>query len=937
MTDLVKPPVPGASGRVAADPAADALRLRLAVDAAGLGLWELDPSTGELTTSEGFARLHGRSAAEMPSDLEAYLDLVHPADRAGVRAAATSASEGGEPLETEYRVVTPDHSVRWINSVGRGLREPPTPATHVLGLARDVTDRREAAEERDRALAEARLLDDIAQSAAGEEDLGRMLTTVLQHLGSLVRFTGGSIALVEDDELVVRAASGPFAETALRQRAAHGTGAAWGIVEERRPLLSTDLPADGIAPRDGSPLRSYLAVPLIWRDTAFGLLEVDSTQPDAFDAADLRLVQAVGALLAGPIEAIRRRAAELAALARAEADRHRLRTIFEQAPAAIVFVTASDHRIEIANDQARMLFGGRDLAGRPIGEAVPEVQAQGMLAILDRIAASGEPYVGSEMPLEVRTADGERRLSYLDVVYQPTHGPDGRVEGILAFAVDVTARVEARDRLARQAEALGEFKASLDATEDGVVMFDPADLRIFYVNRGLADQVGRSPSELVRLTPLDLWPGLDADSWAELLAPLERGGASRTLTSVQRRADGTEQPVEIVLQYVAPEGGRGRFLAVVRDVSERVEARIRLQRLAMAERDRAAELHAMIEAIGEAVVVCAADGTVTLSNPAAAALLGNAPRRYDEVLARLDLDDETAPRLGAPERYGPQEVRLLGAAERWAELTAYPVVSRNEPLDEPTDGPTPIATILVLREVTLAREARVARDTYIGVLSHELRTPITAIYGGSKLLARPTASLTEEQHRSIHDDIEVESERLYRLVEDLLVLARFGETQEHVLGRDPVLLQRMLPAIVRSEQPRWPGTEFRLDLGERLPTVGADETYVEQVVRNLLANAAKYSGAGSTVTVRARTAGDEVEVAVLDEGPGIVPDEADRLFQLFYRSPATATRAGGAGIGLFVCKRLVESMGGRVWARPRESGGAEFGFSLRAFVEDEAL
>ena len=103
-----------------------------------------------------------------------------------------------------------------------------------------------------------------------------------------------------------------------------------------------------------------------------------------------------------------------------------------------------------------------------------------------------------------------------------------------------------------------------------------------------------------------------------------------------------------------------------------------------------------------------------------------------------------------------------------------------------------------------------------------------------------------------------------------------------------------------------------------LPTVSADPTYVEQVVRNLLSNAAKYGGLDSTVTVRAERGDGEVIVRVLDNGPGFPLEERDRLFELFYRSAKTATTAGGAGIGLFVCARLVAAMGGRIWADRRD-------------------
>jgi two-component system sensor histidine kinase KdpD len=195
------------------------------------------------------------------------------------------------------------------------------------------------------------------------------------------------------------------------------------------------------------------------------------------------------------------------------------------------------------------------------------------------------------------------------------------------------------------------------------------------------------------------------------------------------------------------------------------------------------------------------------------------------------------------------------------------------------------------------------------------------------LLARETSALDEETRRGIFRDIYEESERLQRLVEDVVALNRFGEEAGEI-GWEPVLVQRLLPRVVQSEDGRWPGIAFELDIESGLPTVSADPTYVEQVIRNLLSNAAKYGGMDSTVVIRAESGDREVIVRVLDGGPGFPVEETERLFELFYRSPGTAGTAGGAGIGLFVCARLMRAMGGRIWATPRPGRGAEFGFAL---------
>ena len=152
----------------------------------------------------------------------------------------------------------------------------------------------------DRALAEAELLNTIASHTSGEADLGRLLTTTLNHLRRVVAFTGGSIALVEEEALVIRAAAGPFADQARGQRLQRGDGPSWRVIQTGQPFLAGDLQSSGLAAT--TPIRAYLAVPLVWREQIFGLLEVDSTEPDAFALSDESLLQRVATVLSGSIQ-----------------------------------------------------------------------------------------------------------------------------------------------------------------------------------------------------------------------------------------------------------------------------------------------------------------------------------------------------------------------------------------------------------------------------------------------------------------------------------------------------------------------------------------------------------------------------------------------------------------------------------------------------------
>lgn len=474
---------------------------------------------------------------------------------------------------------------------------------------------------------------------------------------------------------------------------------------------------------------------------------------------------------------------------------------------------------------------------------------------------------------------------------------------------------------ARPAKPVDRSRRIVDAVHEAILVFDPGSLVVIDANRGALTLFGTTMAETIGHLATDWMVGIDGRRLAGLVAPMVHGTVeTRTVVLAYRRRDGTTVPMEALLQVVELEGGTTGVVAVARDIRERIESQARLQRLAEAEHARAAELNAVIRAMGEAVVLCTADGRVTLVNPAGQQLFPDLEERtYPEILERFADGPGSAPRLGS--RGGPVELALKSEPDRWIELSTYPVMGSGVQPDD--DG-----TILVMRDVTEARRREAIRETFVGVLSHELRTPVTTIYGGAKLLAREGSTLDDETRRSVFADITEETERLHRLVEDVVALNRFGESAGDI-GAEPVLLQRILPAVIASEQGRWPGVTFRAEIEPHLPTVVADPTYVEQVFRNLLSNAAKYGGVGATVEVLASTKVDEVTVQILDDGPGFPVEETDRLFERFYRSPGTAGTASGAGIGLFVCARLIAAMGGRIWARPRSEAGAEFGFALQ--------
>ncbi len=362
---------------------------------------------------------------------------------------------------------------------------------------------------------------------------------------------------------------------------------------------------------------------------------------------------------------------------------------------------------------------------------------------------------------------------------------------------------------------------------------------------------------------------------------------------------------------------------------ERVEAR---GAVALSETRKAGILAAAVDAI----VSADAQGRILEFNAAAEALFG---RTRAEVLGRtvsevLVPDDLQRAHLAGLERYvATGEARIIGRRVRtWglhADGSRLPVELT---VTEIRVAGLPMFTAFV-RDIRHEREAETARDRFLEILSHELRTPVTAIYGGTKVLGR--RNLAPAQRQELIDDIGEEADRLYRLVEDLIVLAR-AERGALDISLEPVRLERVVERVLASFRARSAALEFRLAVDGFAPPVKADETYVEQLLRNLLSNAVKYGAGGGVVEVRIEHSDTESSVRVLDRGVGIDPAETARLFEIDYRSPMSEVLAYGSGIGLFVSRWLVRAMGGRIWAEVRPGGGSEFGFALAVVDVDAA-
>jgi PAS domain S-box-containing protein len=484
---------------------------------------------------------------------------------------------------------------------------------------------------------------------------------------------------------------------------------------------------------------------------------------------------------------------------------------------------------------------------------------------------------------------------------------------IIAWLVAAT-RLE-RERARASAER---FSRLIDDSPDFIVVVDERSGRIELANEA-AVAFGWRPGGLVGRDAEAVIPGI-----GEIRSSPEDPAVRRAMNVVSE--DGGTKPVEVLARQIDLGRSGRRLLVSARDVSERIDANARLLRLARIERARAAELRAVIDAIDDGVAVLGPSGEVVLINEGMIKLVGPDVATADQLMVKLGLSPGSTAAAGAGATI---EVHRADPA-RWLEIRRFVANADDEPDEE-------ASSLVIVRDTTIERAAREARETFLGILSHELRTPVTSILGIAHILSRPGATVSDAIRRDLSLDIADEAERLHHLIEDLLVLSR-TEGGRLEFEPEPLLIQHAIRSIAAAESRRWPNVRFTPVIPTSLPPIAGDRTYVEQILRNLIGNAGKYSQEpDAEVLIEASIAGDEIVVRVLDRGPGFSEADAERLFDIFFRASGTSHTRSGAGIGLFVTKSLVEMMGGRAWAAVREGGGSEFGIALPVLDDDEPL
>jgi PAS domain S-box-containing protein len=516
--------------------------------------------------------------------------------------------------------------------------------------------------------------------------------------------------------------------------------------------------------------------------------------------------------------------------------------------------------------------------------------------------------------------------SPIDDSAAPVRGAGGRIAGSVLVFRDVSERRRTEQTLRASEEELSDFfeHASVGLHWVGV------DGRITRANRAELDMLGYETAEYVGRPAADFH--VDRAVADALLARLASGEAVRNFPARLRGRDGA---IRHVLISSSPRWERGRLVhsrCVVLDVTERRQSD-----------EMRSLLAAVVESTDDAVITKSLEGVVLSWNAGAAAMFGYTAeemvgRSINRLIPAERREEELAilGRVKRAERVAPFETQRVARDGRVIDvsLTLSPI--RGE--DGGIIGASSIARDIGQRKALeqSLRDSDRRKDEFLAVLAHELRNPLAPIRSG--VAALRLALPDDATLRHVGGIIERQVRQMSRLLDDLLDVSRITHNKLE-LRLEPLTLQAVVDSALETSRPlvEQAGQTVTLTAPSAPVPIVADPMRMAQVFANLISNASKYSHAGSTIRIAIARDGDEVEVAVTDDGIGIAAEALPSIFDVFSQVSPSRTRAqGGVGIGLSLVKGLVELHGGSVSAR---SAGLDQGstFSVRLPVATVAV
>ncbi|CAN5653881.1 hypothetical protein BH10BDE1_BH10BDE1_26590 [soil metagenome] len=630
---------------------------------------------------------------------------------------------------------------------------------------------------------------------------------------------------------------------------------------------------------------------------------------------------------------------------RLDADRRKLLSLFDQAPVPLAMLEGREHRFVFTNaSYINLLFGGKEVVGRTVADAIPESVAQGFTKFLDSVYETGEPYRGVEVPVMLQQKDGSQKLFVLNFVYQPVRDELGAIEGILAVITDLTDEIRGREAIENQQRWLENL---LDQMPTALFLIDPKLNYVTFANRA-ADQLIGIPTQ--NTTPQDRYPTVNIfDSTGLKLRPDQLPSA--------RASSGEEMKGE---EFVL-ENRQGRYDLVA--TSQMLPAAYGHDRTAMlllqdltAIKEAEEQFKLLTELAPHMPFIADETGAITYFSRQWFEYTGRPPSdigwgwketpvHHPEDLDRVQKTWTHSVKSGEPYEI-EYRIRRADGEYRWHLGRATAVRGRSGQVQKWFGTNVDIDDQKCLQaDIQEAKNdaeaANEAKSAFLANMSHEIRTPLGAILGFTDLLK---AAQLEGEPREYLDVIERNGQALTRVIDDILDLSKV-ESGQMTIELVPFSLSELVRDSVAlfGDKAKAKSIALKNDsTSSPEDSIVSDPTRVRQILINLIGNAVKFTSEGEvSVSVERTAAGNNhlsIAIRVKDTGPGIPDFQRPRLFQPFVQADnSTSRKFGGTGLGLALSRRLARALGGDVRIDASTPEGSVFTFQFDAEIADQQV
>jgi PAS domain S-box-containing protein len=702
-------------------------------------------------------------------------------------------------------------------------------------------------------------------------------------------------------------------------------------------------------------LRSSMCVPLIARDRALGAITFVSAETGRrYEERDLAVAQDLARRAATAVDNAQLFRETQAARRDAQDSLAVVDAVFAAAPVGLAFMDTNFRYVRV--NEALATINGMPAEGH-YGRTLRDVLGKELAKTIEpfhrHVLETGEALL--DLPIDGETAalPGERR-NWL-VSYYPVRDAADAVIGVGVVITDVTEREQARAaaeaagaRLSVLAEASQQLAGTLDyettlanlanllvprfadwyavdVAEAGgfrrvaVVHKDPKKAKWAEKSQALfapeADEL-EGTARVVRTGEAVLYRTISEELLAastlgpehhEVLRKLGMESAMCVPLTAAGRTFGALMLVSSDPKHLFDE----EDLDFAKHLGRRAAVAVDNARL-FRQAERRARAALVVEHVADGVLLVNNAGIVRLWNPAAEQISG---LPADEALGReaADIFPDWAAieALAARNELRPSTQAVkVNDRELWLSITGVGF----------DDG-----SVYVFRDLTEERAVETLKSDFVSTISHELRTPLAAIYGAALTLRREDVLLAEPQRVGLLEVIASESDRLARIVNDVLWVSRLESDglRTSIEPCDGIELARIVVEAARHYIP--PSIKLELAAPKRAPLIDADPDKIRQVLTNLVDNAVKYSPDGGLVKVEVAVAKPRLRFSVSDQGLGVPPAEHRRIFEKFYRLDPDLTRGvGGTGLGLYISRELLERMGGSIWVESSGQSGSTF-------------